>query len=361
MRPHPSPARSRGFTLIELLVVIAIIGVLIALLLPAVQMAREAARKTQCVNNLKQLALAAQNYHDVNGCFPGGSYSQYYAPHKYPENFSCFVRMLPYLEQKPAYDAVNFGMTSGNVENLTLSGVALSVLLCPSDTDTEPAQIQPPPPHGTVPGWSFNQVFPLPPGTWMQQYSSYAGNAGTFDFGYITAYGPAEFRQYNGVIYNDSSVKIADVRDGSSNTFIFGEHSHGNLYRFDPGYAVSDNSWNSGRWYDTLLATYYPPNSNPGNIGATFGDPQNYYYPTVAQGLHPGGVNFAFCDGSVRFIKDSINTWKFDPTTQGAHGYLPFGVTYQNYIYTIGPGTQIGVYQALSTRNFNEVVSSDSY
>jgi prepilin-type N-terminal cleavage/methylation domain-containing protein/prepilin-type processing-associated H-X9-DG protein len=350
-----------GFTLIELLVVIAIIGVLIALLLPAVQAAREAARRAQCVNNLKQLALAAQNYHDTNGVFPGGSYSQFAQPHKYPENFSCFVRLLNFTEQSPIYNAINFNLTSSNVENITISGVALNILLCPSDTNLTPVAIQPPPAFGTVPGWSFNQVFPLPPGTWLQQFASYGGNAGTFDFGYNTSFGAAEFAMYNGVIYNDSSVKIADITDGTSNTFIFGEHSHGNLFKFDPNFAVSDNSWNSGRWYDTLFATYYPPNVNPGSTGQTYGDTQNYYYPTAATSQHPGGANFAFCDGSVRFIKNSIQNWQFNPSSTGAHGWLPNGVTYANFIYTINPGTQMGVYQALSTRSFGEVISADSY
>src|ERR1700730_11048878 len=105
-------AKSSGFTLIELLVVIAIIAVLIALLLPAVQAAREAARRAQCVNNLKQLALAALNYQSSNGCYPGGSYSSFPAPnyYKYPENFSCFVRMLPFTEQSAMYNAVNFSL-----------------------------------------------------------------------------------------------------------------------------------------------------------------------------------------------------------------------------------------------------------
>src|SRR4051812_6420674 len=101
-------AANRGFSLIELLVVISIIAVLIGLLLPAVQAAREAARRIQCVNNLKQLALAGQNYHDSNGSFPGGSYSgKFFNPPCLPggeENFSCFVRMLPFLEQSAMYN-----------------------------------------------------------------------------------------------------------------------------------------------------------------------------------------------------------------------------------------------------------------
>src|SRR5881227_1802020 len=104
-------AHRRGFTLIELLVVIAIIGVLIALLLPAVQQASEAARRIQCTNNLKQIALAAQNYNGTFGCLPGGTYTTpNYWDSKWSENFSVFVRMLPFLEQKPVYDATNFSL-----------------------------------------------------------------------------------------------------------------------------------------------------------------------------------------------------------------------------------------------------------
>src|SRR5262249_18565366 len=218
-----SPPRRDGFTLIELLVVIAIIGVLIALLLPAVQAAREAARRAQCTNNLKQIALAAQNYHDVNNTFPGGSYSSQFInpPNRYPENFSCFVRMLPFFEQAPMYSAVNFDLTSGGPENLTICGVQVGSLLCPSDTTNNPVTIQPD--SVGPPGWSFNNLFPLAPGNWMQCFSSYAGNAGTFDFGFNKTYlnfsnGQAEFDMYNGVIYNDSRVRIADITDGTSNT-----------------------------------------------------------------------------------------------------------------------------------------------
>src|SRR5271155_1701898 len=129
------PDRTRGFTLIELLVVIAIIAVLIALLLPAVQAAREAARRAQCTNNLKQIALAANNYESSSGCFPGGSYSGtlFNPPHwsTYPENFSVFVRMLPFFEQAPMFNATNFSLNAGAPDNLTIGGVLVSSLVCP--------------------------------------------------------------------------------------------------------------------------------------------------------------------------------------------------------------------------------------
>jgi len=322
----PKRSPRRGFTLIELLVVIAIIAVLIALLLPAVQAAREAARRAQCTNNLKQIALAANNYESSNTCFPGGSYSNFNGGStygsavvrvKYPENHSVFVRMLPYTEQSQIYNAVNFNLNSGNNENITISGVRLAMLTCPSDAQNDPVAIV-----MGVSGYSFNQVFPTPAGaTWLQAFSSYAGCVGTFgNGGYNTSYEPpsagctSESLNYNGVIYNDSTTRIAAITDGTSNTIAFGEHCHRNLLTYDTAYGGSDNSWNSPRWYDTLFGAMYPPNLPTPVLtnGVTPSTPPttgkgNYYYPTIATSLHPGGANFAFCDGSVRFLKNSVD------------------------------------------------------
>jgi prepilin-type N-terminal cleavage/methylation domain-containing protein/prepilin-type processing-associated H-X9-DG protein len=373
----PTRAPRTGFTLIELLVVIAIIAVLISLLLPAVQSAREAARRAQCVNNLKQLALAANNYESSNGNYPGGSYSNYnggtptgnrcstgIVPCDFPENFSVFVRMLPFTEQAPMYNAVNFTLTSGNFENLTISGVRLSILTCPSDTQNDPVTINP-----STPNSSFNLIQgTLPPGNWIQCYSSYAGNAGTWDFGYATYKGPNIFSMYNGTIYNDSTVKIAAVTDGTSNTFMFAEHSHFLATLNDPYYYVSDNSWQSGRWYDTLFATLYPMNTNLGGANSpAVNGPYGYYAITVANSLHPGGANFAFCDGSVRFIKNTINSWSFNTGNTDPYGdALPDGATAAtdplsgDLLFQFG-NARLGVYQALSTRAGGEVISSDQY
>src|SRR5262249_22955529 len=146
----------RGFTLIELLVVIAIIAVLIALLLPAVQAAREAARRAQCVNNLKQLALAAMNYESSNGVLPAQSYSSWDPVKKfYTFNFSAFVRILPFTEQSPMYNAVNFNLTRFNIENITIATVKLGFLVCPTDnTDPQPIQAAKTG-NATTLGWNF--------------------------------------------------------------------------------------------------------------------------------------------------------------------------------------------------------------
>ncbi len=383
--------RSRGFTLIELLVVIAIIAVLISLLLPAVQSAREAARRAQCTNNLKQIALAANNYESSNGCFPGGSYSGlngFNPPHwgTYPENWSCFARMLPFFEQGAMYNAANFNLCSSDVNNLTICGVRIASLICPSDiqNDTIPIPSSYESGTGVSPGWSFNlipsgtdAVFPLPPGNWLQAFTSYGGNAGTFTFGYSNLMSTSILGFFNGVIYNDSSVRIAGITDGTSNTFLFGEHSKGLLFKLDPGYAVSDNSWNSGRWYDSLFATLYPLNTGNGsNIAFGNGTNDSYYFPTVAGSFHPGGGNFAFCDGSVRFIKNSINNWSFNTGNADSYGdAMPDNTTFTTVPYTapaVKSGSyllnsknnipaQLGVYQQLSTRAGGEVISADSY
>ena len=258
------PCRTRGFTLIELLVVIAIIAVLISLLLPAVQSAREAARRAQCVNNLKQIALAAMNYESANSMLPPGSTSAtlFNPPHwsTYPENFSCFVRMLPFFEQAPMYASVNLSLHASGASNVTVCGVRIASLVCPSDlqNDTVPFPATRSSPSGVSPGWSFNLATTgandgvydssgntlLVPGT--QAFTSYAGNAGTFTFGFSNLMPPEVVNAHNGVIYNDSKVTLAAITDGTSNTFLFGEHSKGTLLQADPAYAVSDGSWNSG-------------------------------------------------------------------------------------------------------------------
>jgi prepilin-type N-terminal cleavage/methylation domain-containing protein/prepilin-type processing-associated H-X9-DG protein len=376
------PLRRRGFTLIELLVVIAIIAVLIALLLPAVQAARAAARRIQCTNNLKQLALAGNNYHDVNGCFPGASYTNttYNPPHwsTYPEGFSCFVRMLPFFEQTPMYNAANFNLNGGDIANVTLAGVRLSALICPSDTGNDSVALPSTRASatGVTPGWSYNWAPNMPPtnyASWNQAFTSYGGNAGTFTFGFSNLMSSTVLQQFNGTIYNDSNVSIAQITDGTSNTFLWGEHSKGQLLILDPGYAVSDNAWNSGRWYDCLFSTMYPLNLGFGNYpaGVTTSN-TNYYDPTAAGSLHPGGANFAMCDGSVRFIKNTINSWTFQTNNTDPSGdIMPDGTVFTTVSYTapytkngsyLANGTAtLGVYQKLSTRNGGEVISADAY
>ncbi len=372
--------RRTGFTLIELLVVIAIIAVLIALLLPAVQAAREAARRAQCTNNLKQLALAANNYESSNGAFPGGSYSGtlFNPPHwaTYPENFSEFARMLPYFEQAPMYNAVNFNLSSADAANLTICGVQVNTLICPSDINNQsiPFPSAPASTGGVTPGWSFNEIpgnFPLPAGNFMQAFTSYAGNAGTFTFGFSNLMPSTVLTYFNGVIYNDSTVRIAMITDGLSNTFIFGEHSKGHLFILDPGYAVSDNSWQSGRWYDTLFATMYPLNLAIGNSPGISISSASYYYPTAAGSYHPGGANFAFCDGSVHFVKNSVSSWPFGSSFDSYGDAMPNNTALttisatapytKSGSYLANNGAQLGVYQQLSTRAGGEVLSSDSF
>ena len=360
-----SPSRRRGFTLIELLVVIAIIAVLIALLLPAVQAAREAARRSQCVNNLKQIALAANNYESSNLCFPGGSYSGTVstAAFHFQQNFSCFVRMLPYTEQSSMYNATNFNWNYGSYVNVTIAGVRLAVLTCPSDTNNAPTNIRTVSSGSAVPGWNFGvntkDGMPIPDNTYLQAYTSYGASIGEFPVSYQLSYNnPGELASLNGVIYNDSSVAISQITDGTSNTFLFGEKSRTNMLTYDPGYALSDGQWNSGRYYDTMVSTWYPPNVglSGGGAGTVANIVSGGEYPLTASSQHPGGVNMAFCDGSVKFLKNSVSSWTFN-----AAGTAPNGVTQTNYAYAVTPGSTVGVWQQLSTRNGAEVVSADSY
>jgi len=344
-----------GFTLIELLVVIAIIAVLISLLLPAVQSAREAARRAQCINNLKQLGLAMANYESTNGCFPQGSFWIQPASlgftwrHAWSHN----VGLLPFMEQSQIFNAFNSNVNIFDVQNDTINGVGISTLWCPSDPLVSADYMG---------GSYFYQL--------KFKMNSYGGNLGYFpnypDARDGNPYGPmlpfdanyqAITAQTNGIIYYNSSVKISGITDGTSNTIAIGERAFG---RLDKAYNFCFMWWASGQLCDSMSTTFYPMNvdkklkdtSGGGIAGAT-----GFHAFLMSFGsFHPGGTNFVFGDGSVRFLKDSINTWPFDPATGN-----PLGVTQPGLTFVIAPGTPIGVYQALSSRNQGEVVSADSF
>jgi prepilin-type N-terminal cleavage/methylation domain-containing protein/prepilin-type processing-associated H-X9-DG protein len=357
---HCSP---RGFTLIELLVVISIIAILIALLLPAVQSAREASRRAQCTNNLKQLALAAHNYESANSCFPMGSVlnistitgNQWIGVGNYITSHSIFVAMLPQLENATLYNAVNFSVNVHLSPNMTIQRTQINALLCPSDSRA----------------WQIDQpndwVSDFPTNLLSVAHTSYAGCTGTW---FHMAQGPSSLptqetlsAQDNGVFYVHSKTRIADVADGTSNTFLLGE-------RRLPEGTPQNWMWWYDSWLGSSLFNTLAP-MNPWRVvsqSATASTPpwpgfEDYAFVDSASSRHPGGANFAMADGSVRFLKETIQSWPVDslgnPTmVNGGNGQYPFDGT---TLYTLLPGARLGVYQALSTRNGGEVVGSDSY
>jgi prepilin-type N-terminal cleavage/methylation domain-containing protein/prepilin-type processing-associated H-X9-DG protein len=336
-----SPERG-GFTLIELLVVIAIIGVLVGLLLPAVQSAREAARRIQCNNNLKQIALATHGYVDVWATLPRGGCLQQISAGSglYDSSGSpylsggVFLGLLPYMDQRPLYDAMNFQLNIWTAVNATVSATGINTLWCPSDSGTSDPQ--------TVSDGSFYD-----PGPFTMYYTSYAGNFGTWHMGWTPQYND----RLNGLFNADGAVRMASVTDGLSNTIAFGEHARAILPAADQ---LCWHWWPSGYLGDAIFVTLYPMNpqrtiSDIADLGGA--------YTLATSSQHPGGCNFAFLDGSVRFLKDTIDCWKVDSTTG-----LPPGISFDSTgLVQVAPGTRFGVYQNLSTRNGGEVISSDAF
>jgi prepilin-type processing-associated H-X9-DG protein len=372
-----SPRRRNSipaFTLIELLVVVAIILALIALLLPAVQAAREAARRAQCVNNLKQLALATHNYLSSNNLFPigvmwqrdvngGGCWT----------TGSCLIPLMQFTDQVPLFNAANFDVNIYNEPNTTISAIGVSTLWCPSDPVVADIYVYPPGAIATLPN------APLP-----VHFSSYGANSGEFfifDWGGFQYFGGCQFsfdsgpgqQQMNGLVYMLSHVGLSSVTDGTSNTFLFAERAHGLLPARDIAFW---DWWTSGNYGDTMFTTFYgmnPFHRAPFDVNLgprCSADGGSDEFVSSPSSYHPGGVNFAFCDGSVKFIKDSISSWEINPSTLGTPGSpspncAPIGVTRgvgrDPFAYIISPGTSIGVLQQLSTRNGGELVSADQY
>jgi prepilin-type N-terminal cleavage/methylation domain-containing protein/prepilin-type processing-associated H-X9-DG protein len=368
-----SAMRRRGFTLIELLVVIAIIGVLIALLLPAVQAAREAARRAQCSNNLKQLGLAMHNYHSAANSFPVGFLFPS-VPSPTGTNalgipdlhwrWSVLAQMSPYLEQTAVYNAINFNWpiapgpgASGPFAgypafkpfpvNNTAMITKVNIFLCPSDGLTTGVTL----PDGSATFGPTNYPFCTGDG---QPGSGHVGDAGYPVAGAVPA---------DGAFILGPAQSMATINDGSSNTVAGSEQLIGPAlgtvttksgatpaqdprraavfvstsplpdnpaagcndmisgWRLDKGYAWWDGDYRSG-----LYNHYLTPNSKI--IDCWQSSPPHDPAIKAARSNHPGGVNALFCDGHVQFIKDtvSLTTWR-----------------------------------ALATRAMGEVVSGDSF
>ena len=305
----------RGFTLIELLVVIAIIAILVALLLPAVQQAREAARRTQCKNNLKQLALAAHNYHDTHKSFPLNASSSLYG-------YSAHAQLLPFHEQRNLHSLINFNLPAQtgrpwrpqmNPAIRPVASKTLNVLLCPSE--------------------SGNPYFIDDNGdTWA------GGN-------YLLNGGSANETQYcsrknDGLFWRGSRTKFRDITDGSSNTVfmaesLFGDRNGRTATLVDPQRQMKHVSGGppcrptgddmlgmpasrftgrrAGAWilstgYHSLVHAYFTPNANL---------PDMAHHGEVVSGprsQHVGGAQVSLCDGSVRFVSNSVDLTTFRNT-----------------------------------------------
>ena len=333
--------RSRGrsgFTQIELLVVIAIIAVLIALLLPAVQAAREAARRSQCVNNLKQIGLAIANYESSVGCIVSG-YISGSGPHGWPgvpgydpdpftldngPGWGWLAMLLPYVEQAPLANATNFNLPTWVGQNSTTVATQVGVFLCPSANNPTP----------TCPMVDAN-LAPLPVANQAFARANYQYNMGWND----TSIQPPNINYddpklgCNGPIYRNSRVPYAGVTDGLSNTVFASEKApylaDASWVGIIPGYRhfaynafASAGTGGLGVNYDypgSLLASHSGP--------SLYEDPRVIHPPNSPLGhtdeffaLHPGGANVLFGDGSVRFVKQSINLLAWQALSSRANG-----------------------------------------
>ena len=287
-RPKPWARRS-GFTLIELLVVIAIIAVLIALLLPAVQQAREAARRTQCRNNLKQVGLALHNYHDTYLVLPPGYISRFdNAGNDLGPGWGWAAMLLPQLDQSPLYNQLNLNVGIEHPSNATSRGVKLAAMRCPSDSAPDRWQtIQRNPSTGAV-------IAPI----CEVASANYIGMFGTFEPGVGG----------DGLFYRNDNLNLRDVIDGTSNTLAVGERPPSADLHYGWWYAGMGTGDGTGDLHLGVREVGTWP-----RFPACPGGPRPYRAGKLTDNcasaqfwsLHAGGANFAFCDGSVRMLRYS--------------------------------------------------------
>ncbi len=310
----------RGFTLIELLVVIAIISVLIALLLPAVQQAREAARRTQCTNNLKQIGVALHNYLSAVGTFPPG-YLSLMDPVTFDNDgpgWGWASHMMSQMDQAPLYNSINFVLGIEFPANQSARLTVLSSFLCPSDARLmNTFTVVDSTTTGTAAGAPICVV----------ASSNYLGCVGSGDPSSLYPYiiddddGPPGRDNGNGIFFRNHSIDMSSITDGSSQTLMVGERSQ-NLSRGTWTGAVTNAAV-------PLIALQAEAGLDPEGGGALVlahtgeghgpNSPSGLAHGDQFWSLHPGGANFLFVDGSVHFIKEVIafKTFQALATRQG--------------------------------------------
>jgi prepilin-type N-terminal cleavage/methylation domain-containing protein len=379
------PARTAGFTLVELLVVIAIIGILVALLLPAIQAAREAARRASCQNNMKNIAIALQNYHSDNKHFPTGFVST--GPTSSVEAWAWSTFTLPYLEEQAIYDRLNpstkflepvsgtrtgprnladvFVAAQSNPDELKPLQTPLSIFRCASDSTPELV------PHDgntcftTAPfrtqdteQWErcflglYSKV--LTP-TFLPSTSNYIGVKGFVDAGcsgkVVNGKWVADKDrcENTGVFFGDSKISIKQITDGTSKLFLVGERDK---FCLAATWIGVRNPLDGNDMWSSIWA-----------MGHTFqklNDPYTGNHNTCTEGFsskHAGGAFFAFCDASVRFVSDDINYHEcFNSKTCYAAANHPSG----GCRIRLG-NDYIGVYQRLSWRDDGLVVENTDF
>ena len=348
MRRQSPTRRPRAFTLIELLVVIAIIGVLIALLLPAVQAAREAARRVQCTNNLKQIGVALHNYADAFAAFPPGYVSVVDKSISDPcdedaedsrsidrgSGWAWGSMILPQMEQGNLFNSINFSLSVAYAANHTCSTTQVAAYLCPSDNGPALVPVFADPPDPKRPGTygGLKIVDTVSRGNYVGMWgigevcagssASNAPNVGSIGT-------PA------GMFFRNSAVRFADVTDGTSGTIAVGERSHNLSYvtwtaRSIDGWQGKTSGVEGGTdkfnpspeecWTQVLGPAGLEDGTR--TINQAEAHVEDYW------SRHPGGANFLFADGSVHFLKDGIDARSF---------------------------------RALATRNLGEIISADGY
>jgi prepilin-type N-terminal cleavage/methylation domain-containing protein/prepilin-type processing-associated H-X9-DG protein len=378
--------RDYGFTLVELLVVIAIIGILVALLLPAIQAAREAARRAKCQSNMKNIALALQNYHSANKRFPIGFVSS--GPGSI-EAWAWSTFTLPYLEEQSIYDRMNpsetfiepvlgtrtgkrnladmFTAAQTNPKELEPLLAPLSIFRCPSDStpDIIPAytgSLHTAKDCGTIAGRSFpsedwERTFKsdnvAAPTGFQPSTSNYVGSKGIINdgcprqSGTSGAWVPNQARcNNNGIFFGNSQVSMKHITDGTSKTFIVGERDKFCLAATWIGVRnpFGPDSWSS--------------NWAMAHVGYKLNFACTGNHNTCTEGFssaHPGGGYFGFCDGSVRFINDDIS---FDMIGNTPSCFVTPPPS-SNPCFPQSGSNIIGVYQRLAWRNDGQVIDGD--